>query len=336
MKPSEREQLLGYLLGALDDAEMEAVRRELESNPDWRTELQQLELSLKPLLRNDDHVDPPSGLAEDACDLVATHTSCERITNASSRLSQEMRSADGARNRASFTDSVVAAGIFLAVALLFFPAISNSRLAARRLQCQNNLRLIGIALAGYSEKAGAGYFPWVPAVGKRAFAGIYAPILLDGGYLADANIVICPSSDLARRDEVFRIPSLPEIDLAEGGRMVQIRQTAGGSYGYSLGVVVDGRHSGPPNRGRSHFALAGDAPNTVANWGRANHGGNGQNLLFEDGHVSFLVASRATEIPDDPFRNRLGAIEAGIDREDAVVAPSFFPPFFDGPRDIQP
>ena len=38
-----REHLLGYLLGALDGAEHDEVKRELERNPQLRRELQQLE-----------------------------------------------------------------------------------------------------------------------------------------------------------------------------------------------------------------------------------------------------------------------------------------------------
>jgi hypothetical protein len=318
MTPAIREQLLGFLLGALEPAELEAVRQQLEVHPEWRDELERLEREVLPLTQIEQELEPPADLAERTCALVGAHSQQEYLSAAGCRAPE---------SRASLADFVVAAGIFLSAALLFFPAISNSRHLARRTLCQDNLRRIGLALAEYCDQAGHGYFPLVPAAGPRAFAGIYAPVLLDSGYLLDTRVLICPSSGLAWRGETFRVPSLAEIDGAGIAHLVRLRQFAGGSYGYNLGIVVEGRYGAPRNRGRSYFALAGDAPHGGFASTASRHGGPGQNLLFEDGQVRYLVDRADASVLDDPFRNRLGMVEAGIGEDDAVIAPSFAPPF---------
>lgn len=323
-----REYLLGYLLGALDDDEQRQVERKLDEDPEWRSELQALQSSLKPLAETFEDYDPPAGLAERTSAIVADQREQQPVSPATSGLSPAMSSAFPRRTRFSTSDVVVAAGIFLAAAMMFFPTISSSRYAARLASCQNNLRQLGLALHNYSDKNGGGYFPSVAMVGNRSFAGIYGPILVDCGYL-DPKAVICPASPVALDGNGVDMPSLSDIDDAKGEMLVLLRSVAGGSYGYNLGVVVDGMHVAPRDSRRPHFALMADTPNlSLADNRSTNHGVEGQNLLYEDGHVQFVAAdSLSTRVFDHPFQNRYGAIEAGVDINDAVVAPSFAPPF---------
>ena len=61
----------------------------------------------------------------------------------------------------------------------------------------------------------------------------------------------------------------------------------GGSYGYCIGYVDQGVYQPTRNLGRPGFAIMADAP-CEDRPGRQsdNHGGRGQNVLFEDGHVA--------------------------------------------------
>ncbi|MBC8355698.1 MAG: DUF1559 domain-containing protein [Planctomycetes bacterium] len=318
-----REQLLGYLLEALDDSERIEVEQQLAANPALHDELESLALTLEPLAETYEEFEPPAGLAERTCSLITERTT---VAPAGKYLHPAMPAEVRGRNRLSIADVVVMAGICLAGAMLFFPAISQSRYAARLQACQNNLRQLGFALVDFSEKAGHGHFPEVPVEGNRAVAGIYAPVLLDAGYLTDESSIICPSSALAQRKDVWEVPSLDEIDQASGRTLVLIQRSIGGSYGYNLGVVIDGRHRAPRNLGRASFALMADAPSLqLVGHSRSNHGGSGDNILYEDGHIRYVVESSAEG--DDPFVNRLGWLEAGIDINDAVVASSPTPPF---------
>ncbi|MEO8495726.1 MAG: hypothetical protein ABI614_11690 [Planctomycetota bacterium] len=323
MNDQIREQLLGYLLDALDDDERIDVEQQLEAHPDWRDELESIALTLEPLADTYHEFEPPASLAERTCSLIAARWT---VTPSNRGLRPAARAEVRGLNRWSIADVVVMAGICLVGTMLFFPAISQSRYAARLQACQNNLRELGFALIDYSEKAGQGRFPEVPIEGNRAVAGIYAPVLLDAGYLTDESRIICPSSAFAERAGVRVVSSLDEIDQASGRTLALLQRSIGGSYGYSLGVVVNGRHCAPRNLGRTHFALMADAPSLqLAGHRSTNHGGGGNNILYEDGHVDYVVESRSDV--DDPFVNRLGWMEAGVDVDDAVVAPSFSPPF---------
>ncbi len=324
-----REQLLGYLLDALDEHERSEIERRLVEDEECRVELKCLKAALEPLeaLRDED-CDPPFDLAERTSALVFEHA--DAVAAAAPQLA---RAGVGGpmppvAGRWSMADMVVAIGVCAVAALLFFPVISNSRYAAHVTACQNNLRQIGYAVADYSDKVGGGFFPGASSRGNRAFAGIYAPILVEGGYLTDPRVVICPSSHLLQRRAVFRLPTLDEIDLASSTQIVALQDRAGGTYGYSLGAVVDGRYEPPRNLGRNYFALMSDRPllygEPVVN---APHWGRGLNLLYEDGHVAFGEAQLEYADQDDPFRNRRGLVEAGVDENDAVIGQSVASPF---------
>src|SRR5688572_19191365 len=68
-----REQLLGYLLGALEDPEREQVERELAVNARLRDELAEIKAALDKVGLSDspEPVEPPAGLAERTCQFIA-------------------------------------------------------------------------------------------------------------------------------------------------------------------------------------------------------------------------------------------------------------------------
>ena len=59
-----RENLLGYLLGALEDHEHEEVRRQIEQNPDLRHDLERMELHVRRLKSDpiEEHAPPLCGV----------------------------------------------------------------------------------------------------------------------------------------------------------------------------------------------------------------------------------------------------------------------------------
>ena len=326
MKP-KCEQLLGFLLDALDDVERENLEQQLRRDPQLQRELETLQTTLEPLAESYTEFEPPSALAERTCDLINDRVNTDKVRLARQAFSSAPRSGS-APSRFSLADMFVAAGIFLAAALLFFPVILNSRHLARQTHCENNLSHLGLALANYSDKDGGGFFPCVPSDGKFSFAGVYALILRDNGYLQDPTLVLCPSSDLARQPGAFRMPTLAEVERANRLAGADFRRIAGGSYGYNLGFVVDGKHHWPRNQGRTHFALMADAPNSAwVNLRSLNHGDRGQNVLFGDGHVRFIVECVGESCLDHPFQNDFGKPEAGVNENDSVIGSSFWSPF---------
>ncbi len=317
-----REQLLGYLLGALEPTEHEMVEARLAEDPALQEDLMRLESKVAPLAADEDHEDyePPVGLAARTCNFV------------SARTGQPARAAAAAELAPAGTwrlqDLLVAGGICIAASLLVFPAISHSQFKARLTACQNNLREVGTALTYYSQ-AHDGFFPVVPQHGNLAVAGAYAPMLREAGLLNGSANLICPESALAQQmaqQRDFSLPTLEEIKTASREQLPKLHSRLGGSYGYSLGYSLNGGYHGHRNRGRSNFALMADAPDEETTGRSANHGCCGQNVLFEDMHVGFLKSCRLAECDDHIYVNTHGIVGAGIGPDDAVIGRSSAPP----------
>ncbi len=188
---------------------------------------------------------------------------------------------------------------------------------------------MGQGLFSYSDLQ-ANRFPLVPISGSRSFAGVFAPILLEHQLLPPKSPpLICPGSELAAQADLWSLPDLQEIDQAEGRRLIWLQNRAGGSYAYCVGYLENGRLRTVRNQGRATYALLSDAPSFFLPDRRsAHHGGRGQNILYEDGHITFVTDLH--QVPGDhPLRNREGFAEAGVDSSDAVILPSGSRPVVD-------
>lgn len=328
-----RDHLLGYLLEALEPAEHELVERQLSTDANLRRDLAALERSLDVLGADREHLDPPPRLTQRTCQFVflaASPTMTVPATNlpAAAAMSSPMAAAFEPASRASApgrwtaADLVVAAGIFLAMGMLLFPAVNNSRYAARLAGCQNNLRELGLALAGYSQQ-NQGRFPEVETSGKLNVAGVYAAKLADTGFLSDPTKVICPASPLAATLDKFRLPRLEDLHAAQEYELAELQRLVGGSYGYTLGHHADGQYQPTKNLHRKTFAVMSDAPGCdLTHHQSTNHSGSGQNVLFEDGHVEYLQGCKRAGCRDDIFENEQGEVAAGTHPEDSVIGPS--------------
>lgn len=326
------EDLLGYLMGALDADEQARVEAELANSAQLREELEHLRRCLEPLdaIREAADVDPPAGLAERVCDAVDAQAAARRPTP------RRMLSAHACAGichleRYSVSDTIALSLVVLTAFSLILPALANSRYQARKIACQDNLRVLGEGLLTYSARDPGQRFPLVPLSGSRSFAGVFAPILLEHEMIGpQGSQVICPGSELATGDRNWTVPTLREIDQAEKSILQFLQDRAGGSYAYSVGYVEDGRPHAVKNRGRSNFALVSDAPSYFLPGRRsANHGGRGQNVYFEDGHYAFVTDVHIVPGGDDPWRNYHGFAEASDVENDAVVLPSAMRPVVD-------
>jgi len=320
-----REQLLGYLLGVLDDAEQKDVQSRLERDPRLLDDLTELKAQLEVLDSTQMALEPSGSLAERTCVFVDEHVrqygNPYKNRVGLSRNEPLENAVPSKIAGLTLADFVVAAGVMVAAAMLFFPAIASSRHQARLASCQNNLRHLGAALSAYSRRH-AGEFPAVPTQGNLGVAGSFAPQLMESGDLTDDHRVLCAGAPEADQADDFRVPSIAEILAAHGAELSQMQQMMGGSYGYNLGVREGGRIVGVRDQGRTHFALMADAPAVTPGRNSPNHAGQGQNVLFECGRVRYLVKPRPGDQADDFFLSARGFVEAGLHRDDAVVARS--------------
>ncbi|MEQ8791457.1 MAG: hypothetical protein RIC55_34660 [Pirellulaceae bacterium] len=312
-----REHLLGYLLGALDEDEHVEVSQRLEQDPQLRKQLERLESRLESLGPPDDFEQPPVGLAERTCHFVAS----QKVELPALPREAPPGNSMGRWNW-SIADVSVAAAVFAAAALLFFPAILNSQYQSELAFCQNNLRQLAQALSHYTDTS-EGYFPPVSTEGNRGVAGIYGPTLVNNGMLAEPGVLVCPSSELARQGR-FEVPTFKEIDGLSGEPLRRAQERMGGSYGYNLGYLEDGRYRVPRHVGRSNFAIMADAPSEflLGNRISSNHGGRGQNVLFDDWHIEHVSDCKSRDCGDAFYVNRQGVVAAGLDSNDAVIGRS--------------
>jgi hypothetical protein len=319
MTSPSREHLLGYLLQALAPHEQEQVEAEIEHNPALAVELRRLESALGRVGLQDppERIDPPLGLARRTCRLVAEHAAGGLVTPASVLAPQ----AAPRERRFTWYDLVTVAAVLIAALSLAFPALSYSRFHSQIASCQNQLRLIGLGLHGYSNLQPDHSFPGPEMVGPRAVVGVVAPILVSH-HLAEPPMFLCSTSPLASGGD-FRMPSLDELDQLTGLELRHVQRAMGGDFGYNMGYVEEGRLMRPRDARRPNYVLVGDAPSdSQPRRISKNHDGRGQNVLYEDGRIQFLRELVTPQLFDDPYHNRQGWVAAGVDSDDAVLGAS--------------
>jgi type II secretory pathway pseudopilin PulG len=313
-----RQQVFDYLLGTLDESEMEDLRARLEHDPAYRHAMRLASRDLGRLRGLKCEVPVPPRLAERTCDLVFNPR--ERLRRSRLRAMTAQPTTLAATGRSNWIDVAVAGVIFLIAGLLILPAINSSRYQARITACQGNMRNVGQALSEYSHRNNE-VFPAVPAQGNLAADGIWAPVLKEQGFLPEPQQVLCPESPQAQQAD-FRIPTLDELRKAAGQELARIQQKMGGSYGYCLGYSDHGIFQPTRNLNRDYFAILADAPSDRPDHQSANHGGLGQNVLFEDLHVEFCSTTRPGNGLDDIYTNDNHEVAPGLHRDDSVIASS--------------
>jgi hypothetical protein len=334
MADRDREQLLGYLLEALEDSERESLEVQLKHDLRLREELAEWDRTLRRLDVDRGYLPPPPGLAERTCRLVASCADSpsmeteEQSPNRPLVLELQPKAMNAVVEFSpqsggfGWLDVGIAAVTVALGCLVIFPAIQKSRDGAQLAGCENNLQQIGKGLHQYSQ-IHDGYFPYVPETGKLAVAGSYAARLQSSGLLEDPSWVLCPAAPVARQSD-FQVPTVDQVVATpEGPELARSQETMGGDFGYSFGHIEKGRYRGTRNQSRPSFALVADAPSGNGPYRQsANHGGRGQNVLFEDSHVDFLTTAHWEKPADDVYLNDTGLVGPGTHRNDAVIGSS--------------
>jgi len=346
VKHPSQEDLLGYVLGALDAQEERDLQEHIDASPEIEEQLLELRHSMAPLesLTFGDTGGRP-GLARRTCELVANlkHGKQELFEGSDSddaiaEMFDDVPAKDAELEPASsfsrFTDRLVHPGSWsridvlagIAIMAIFtsilLPAISQSRFNSRVASCQSNLSKVGTAMLIYSDFSN-GHFINVSGTSKAATnAGMFAPVLKSKGLIVDDSAFACAG----RLDsEPPRIPSLQQIRSARGPQLEALKRRMGGHFGYALGFFEDdNKYSAPRNDGSAHTVVIADMP-SVDMPGRSsnNHAGKGQNCFFADGHVQFI--STHTIGNDAIYENDLGIVGPGIGEHDNVIAPCHLP-----------
>lgn len=350
------EDLLGYLLGALEPEEMQRISEWLRDNPEGQEQLAKIERSLKPL---EDAYEAVEGPSEDLLQRTLNaipdgpppspdevpSESLPTVTLTDVDLAGE---AAPSGNRWRFLDSIgglLSAAVLLA---LLLPMLAAGRGEARRVACEDQLRELGAVLMQYVFRDGNGRLPEVAETGPEAFAGVYAIHLADRGLLPEDDPRWCPSADLPLlvQEESYpgaeppsrlishkSLPTIEQLHQLPINELQPVQRYAGGHYAYTLGVIGEHGYSAPRFEGRASFAVMADAPlkrpisSGAGSELRFSHGGEGLNVLYEDGRVRFVPGDALDSMPDHPLFNHVGVNEAGVNIDDASLSPSHRGPF---------
>ena len=249
-----REQLIGYLLKAVEPEEHRQVEEQLQQDESLRRDMTVLKRSLHPLAADQNHHQPPPNLAERCCQYVYSRTEIMPVALSPAGTIGGVVN----KRRWSWLDLSVAGAIAVAVAVLLLPAIYQSTVHARLLACQNNLKDIGYATASYSDHHN-GYYP-APEQGDPI--GEWAPMLATEGFLPQADrSMVCPASDL-RSVRGFHVPRTNELKAMTVAQRAAVADRLSGSYGETLGYTDDHGYQArrKADRTRKTFAVASDLP----------------------------------------------------------------------------
>lgn len=222
-------------------------------------------------------------------------------------------------SRWRWLDCVVAISLLGVVFLGLFQAVLFTRHEARIAICQDNLMHIGRALQNYANL----HDGELPSVKNTPFsqyhvAGLYGPTLLETGQILPRHL-FCPDVIHSTQEIPQRLPTLSELKAFHNQEQsATLLPIMGGNYSYDIGYETEGCYYPPRDHRRPQHALLADAqtpeilPVLVP-----GHGPHGNNILFEDGHVSFQKEMEWNG--DNIYLNDLKQIALGIHLNDTVL-----------------
>lgn len=318
------ENLVGYLLNALDANSHRAVEKYLRTHPEGRRKLARLRATLEPLASDPEEVEPPPGLASTT--LARLQTSRPRQLPSAPRMSA---GPVGGRTRWRRSDVLVAAASVLIALGVGASWLVKNRQQARIIECKENLHEFHRALVAYSEQQPDRAFPRVEAEGPHAVAGIFVPVLADAGVLPASVSIRCPANGhQSAGTEPGQVRQLEEWYCNDRDQYNRAVKDLAGCYAYSLGYREgNGLHGLRCGAGNDLLPILADRPpfpgTTEGGPGNSlNHGGGGQNVLLIGGGVRFCTTRGAGLNGDDIYLNQNQRVLAGISVGDTVLGAS--------------
>lgn len=199
-------------------------------------------------------------------------------------MAQEAGRSEQTRSTTHKVINVVAVVIISVVALgLLLPMVCSPATYSRRAACMNNIRQIGLALNQYAGEYDGQYPPPVDPGDPDEPAQYRFAYLLSYGYLNSDKVFRCPSAQ-------GKVP--PDLDKLDGGRFMapslkSICTHVLADDMVSYGFDPDASRNDHPGR-----AILADRPpdagrNVPSTQNSPNHKGDGQNVVYVDGHVKW-------------------------------------------------
>lgn len=328
----DHEDLIGFALGLIDlpeDAETsddaKPSIRLFDAAPAFQTpsdsslaQINRIRQGLDLLLDDgqDDDLEPPAALFEQSLNRVKQFKEAGR---------QEEPLLFRPRWRVA--DLAVAAAVFFAFVLGTIPALQRSNFEAANLACSSNLLQLWRGLEQYST--GYNAYPNAVALDDRLPVGAMMSQMRQTGHLDETTPLTCPCC----RKEVLSgdLPTWQEIRRAEAEMDKRLTELLEEAYAFHPGLRASRglRHleRSAVDPLRSVVPMVADRPPVNTNFqvqagNSPSHGGHGQNVIFADGHATFIHSRSLGQVDSDLYRNRQGKPEAGNDVMDIILVPA--------------
>lgn len=327
------ENLVGYLLRALDPETQREVESYVRGQPEAVNKLELLRQALQPLAADREPPAPPAGLRMRTLACIAEYR-CRDVPH--TPVAPPIRLRSPARSWWRRADVLAAAVLLLVVLPLIPPGLSQLRHLRNVRECQNTLQNIYVALMNYSNLHG-GALPRVKDEPPHNVAGIFVPILREENLLSRDVSLSCPGTG--------RPPPPPitlqdlQDDLAVGNKQfMDCARRLAGCYAYTLGYRdsanrLCGVRFNSKDPYNEHLPIMADRPpfeqrnyQSAPAVNSPNHDSAGQNVLYLSGRIEFRKDRLAGVNGQDIYLNRNQRPEAGVDRWDGVVGGSGFYP----------
>ena len=323
------ENLVGYLLKALDVEEQREVEAYLRRHPQCKSGLRSCAASWMSWPSTRSTPNRRRGSRVRTLAHVVEHT-CQTLPMLPPAAIRSSPASRGTRWRRA--DVLVAACLLVLVGGLGLPLLA--RFAERRhiAECADNLHQFQVALSVYADQH-EGQFPRVESQPPRNFAGSFIPALNEAGVLPPRLSVSCPGSP----PQVPAPVSFQQLDDMRQSQPEEFRDTTrslAGCYAYSLGYrdEVSGEHHGLTQALDGRTPIMSDAPscqsgNDVGPGNSPNHDGRGQHVLLINGSVRWSTTRNAGIDNDDIFLNADQRVGAGRGPRDTVLGRSDAVPY---------
>jgi hypothetical protein len=324
-----RELLIRYLLGELDHDERQQLQARLKASPELQRELAHLRACFAENGNADLFADePPGQLAERTTERVAgcsdDDDSYERLSRRAAAIAATTEPPSGILGW-SLADLTVAGGVMLAVSMLIFPALRDSRDGTRRTYCQNHQMQLGQLFAAFADDH-ENYFP---KIGPGDNAGDFAVQLVEGGRVPPevlAELLVCPGAALA--DEirsgsfVMRVYDRNQLNAMPPRERAVVRKFMSPFLAYVFPYQTGGGLRYIKDERLPLPILADTAGPATNGFMSSNHGNTVVQVLLQDGSVRSLRSVTMPGFRDVFFINERGQMKAGLRREDIVLGNS--------------
>lgn len=290
MTDPTREQLLGHLLGALDDDEFDELDARLERDEEYSRELMRWRRRLAPLESLRPEFEPPAGLVQRTCRFVARNKPDDRDRRGMSPIPIPPIRV----HRFGWPDVTVLALLLVVAGALILPAIDRSRLQMRLAACQNGLRRLGLSLLQYNQQQQSPLNTLVRD-GRLTKAGMHAiRVLSPRSSIANHQPEEVEPSDASAAFEgpgedweqvTKQVASVPSAEMPSSEWGSASSDASGNWSGTWRTGMTNDRRSTPS----SAQVLLATAPSAdLPDQGLVDSGVHGHNILFEDVHVHLL------------------------------------------------